>query len=761
MRKLPPLQLVRGTTEQVAALTPALGEPVWDKEALELRIGDGVTPGGFGLNEKLYATHERLIFKKKFIMNPAMKNPEWDYLLSLGIREYPQAVCLDEASGKILFIGGSSPSRPILVYNWPDGTFDRVFFCTVGSIVSEGAVVRVEGASKFLYMRTSGDVLSKFDITSYPAARATIAPTSSTVGPGGVAVSCGLNLCERNGTWTISDVGNGPLGNVRSRGKFSVTDSTFNATGGIDCGDYLMGIYAGRDGDTSVTKTQGVADTGYGIVAGMGGQWVSPATATPYMQNGLRIFTYDGELVAEGLLRPDLYAAKIAAVWGFTPTVIENEGIFLDKAGNVYSLTITSNNGVSTASDTHGFLITQEFCDDGVDFSDCAAPRLQQLQSRNTPVTTSAGVAIVDPTNPGVAVTTIAGLVVAMQRSGREFWTSYTTGLTLVDMSGTAYQIGCKMTVQMARSDIYYIRIEGFNYYERRRIYNNGTTWIEENTSDPITTQTYAADGPRAGDVALRRISNDVIQLRMRGADLAVRGINVSLDSGFVAPTGLAFLDGFNLTWGASSISVGPGTAFINSTLKHLTSRAAISVPLAGLTTDTLYHLYLYESSGAAAVELVATAPLLSSTGAYIKTGDTSRRYLGSVLASGTTSVYRFIHAGNRMEYAVNVAGVTIFNFSGSAIVATTVSLSGCVPVTAIAASGDLLNSSTTAGTTLRIANPDIGTVSPTLYRRLVLITSLSTADILLSSAQAFSYIFDATPSTAFSLRVTGYTFRR
>ena len=221
------------------------------------------------------------------------------------------------------------------------------------------------------------------------------------------------------------------------------------------------------------------------------------------------------------------------------------------------------------------------------------------------------------------------------------------------------------------------------------------------------------------------------------------------------------FIEGLELTWGASSLSVSPGAAYVPSLSRVVESSAAIVVALSGLTTGTFYHLYLAETAGVAVVELSATAPLATATGGFIKTGDTSRRYIASVLANGATSVYQFVHLGNTIEYAVSVAGVSAFNFTGSATTATNVSVSSCVPSTGIQVSGDMLNTNTVAGQTLRIANSDIGTVTASFYRKLVLINCMSTADILLTSTQTFSYMFDVAPSTGYSLRVNGYKFRR
>lgn len=49
MRKLPPLQMLRGTTSSIAAFTPANGEPVLDTQLHKMVIGDGATLGGINV----------------------------------------------------------------------------------------------------------------------------------------------------------------------------------------------------------------------------------------------------------------------------------------------------------------------------------------------------------------------------------------------------------------------------------------------------------------------------------------------------------------------------------------------------------------------------------------------------------------------------------------------------------------------------------------------------------------------------------------
>lgn len=226
-----------------------------------------------------------------------------------------------------------------------------------------------------------------------------------------------------------------------------------------------------------------------------------------------------------------------------------------------------------------------------------------------------------------------------------------------------------------------------------------------------------------------------------------------------VRNTSTTYIEGLEATWGASSVSISPGSAYIPSLGRTVESTAAIVVTLTGLTSGTFYHLYLFESAGVASVELSATAPLLTATGGYIKTGDTSRRYLESVLASGTTAVYRFVQIGGKMLY--NVAGGNSPHqvLSGTASTATTVSCNTVVPLTGV--SMGALCSNTAAATTVRIGNSDLGTVSNSNARLTLSAGNAMEHEVWLDGSQAFSYIFDASQGNPLIVRALSYSFRR
>lgn len=263
-------------------------------------------------------------------------------------------------------------------------------------------------------------------------------------------------------------------------------------------------------------------------------------------------------------------------------------------------------------------------------------------------------------------------------------------------------------------------------------------------------------------------VNNDITELSalLTAITVAQGGTGASTASGARANLGVRntstrYIDGFNMVWGASSISVSPGAAYIGSLGRAVESSAVIVVPLSGLTGGTFYHLYLYESAGVAAIELSATAPVSVATGGFSKTGDASRRYLSSVLASGATSVYQFIQNGSDIDYLASPVAGTPFEVlaGGTATTATNVSAAAMAPVTAIKITAMVRNPS--GASNLYLANSDVGTVSATVYLRVLFVGHLYVTELPLNASLQFSYLFDSAPSAGAVVRATGYTFRR
>ncbi|HEX7956127.1 MAG TPA: hypothetical protein VF508_04240 [Pyrinomonadaceae bacterium] len=160
--------------------------------------------------------------------------------------------------------------------------------------------------------------------------------------------------------------------------------------------------------------------------------------------------------------------------------------------------------------------------------------------------------------------------------------------------------------------------------------------------------------------------------LRLRLID-----IDAALGNDYIAGLRLEFVS-------ASSIKVNPGVAFVQG-FGRMRVSAAITVASISLGAGAWGHVYLYSNSGVAAVEVVTTAPVNYFGSAWQKTGDTSRRYLGSVRTDASGNIYNFNHnpQTNFIRYRANqfLAPFRVLS-NGVATSATDVDCSAVVPVT-------------------------------------------------------------------------------
>ena len=147
------------------------------------------------------------------------------------------------------------------------------------------------------------------------------------------------------------------------------------------------------------------------------------------------------------------------------------------------------------------------------------------------------------------------------------------------------------------------------------------------------------------------------------------------------------YIDGLKMVWvSGTALTVTSGAAYIEGSGKVLRATADIAKTGLSLSASTWYHVYLYSNAGTPDIEIVTTAPAASYNGtARSKTGDSSRRYLGSVLIDASGNVFPFAHSDRTVMYDVNAAGTAPFRVltNGAATTATSVSVAGCAPLTA------------------------------------------------------------------------------
>lgn len=229
-----------------------------------------------------------------------------------------------------------------------------------------------------------------------------------------------------------------------------------------------------------------------------------------------------------------------------------------------------------------------------------------------------------------------------------------------------------------------------------------------------------------------------------------------------VQPKG--YIDGLRMVWvSGTQIQVSAGAAYVPGP-KRIAELAAATTLTPSLAASTWYHLYLTVSGATVGVEAVTTAPAAPYNGtARAKTGDASRRYIGSFRTNASSQIMRFTHAPASGDFRwgenPSAAPLRILT-AGAATVSTDVSTSGCSPLTASAIFTRVIN--TGSNGIVFIGSPVDGTpVSNTNYTVSLEVTKELYTFIPVVN-QTVKYIFNSSPTTGGAfLDVLGFQYDR
>lgn len=214
----------------------------------------------------------------------------------------------------------------------------------------------------------------------------------------------------------------------------------------------------------------------------------------------------------------------------------------------------------------------------------------------------------------------------------------------------------------------------------------------------------------------------------------------------------------------ANALRVDPGAAFIESLGYALNVPAAITKIGLTLTANTWYHVYLYSNNGEPDIEVVTAAPAAAYYGtARSKTGDTSRRYVGSVRCGATANtIIPFFHAPETgvVKYVndINSDGLRVLA-SGRTAVSVTVGCSAVVPETGRVMYAFAENDDTTK--IAFIGSPELGPASPSAILEYLRPKGVMFGEMILDASQQFNYLCDAADGFGLSVWATGYTYER
>lgn len=255
---------------------------------------------------------------------------------------------------------------------------------------------------------------------------------------------------------------------------------------------------------------------------------------------------------------------------------------------------------------------------------------------------------------------------------------------------------------------------------------------------DPLTDSLYAINLDK-GSTAVETLQAEVNPFPQYNAATYISGLRMAYHSG----TGITVLS---------------GQAFVHGdgTMVYLSSDTTKT----GLSTaaNTWYHVYLFASGLFGDIEVSTTGPAAPIVGtARHKSGDSTRRYIGSVKTDASGNIIPFIHlTADKIRYQTDtrIAPMRILS-AGTATTETNVSAAGCVPSTARIA--DIHFTNVDAGVAVLIGNS-----AASIFPLMIIRPGMGVhGETVLDSSQQVRYRFNSAPSGSFTMDVLGYSYDR
>jgi hypothetical protein len=239
---------------------------------------------------------------------------------------------------------------------------------------------------------------------------------------------------------------------------------------------------------------------------------------------------------------------------------------------------------------------------------------------------------------------------------------------------------------------------------------------------------------------------------------LAEFGVGDKIASDYL-PTIAGYIDGLRMQWvSGTALTVTSGSAYIPGIPGILYASSNIAKTGLSLSASTWYHVYLYDNAGTPDIEIVTTAPAAPYIGtARSKTGDSSRRYVGSIITTPGGAVFAFRHSGLSVAYLTPTSATPFRVLSaGAATTETTVSAAPAVPLTSTVADVRIVNNGSDV---VVFGTPDDAVALATTQFLLRVPPGEAYPTLQLDPTQQFTYLVAGSGGVYVDVR--GYTYER
>jgi hypothetical protein len=375
------------------------------------------------------------VFHRRLVHELSLQFPNYEARLAeKGYKFfYPQNFYIHDGRMYILYGAWSLSDVPagswVSIHDWSTGAYERGFHLGIATF-GEGLVVKDEPSGLMLYAMHSAGKIGRWDLTTFPSDGATQAAAASYT----VGLQSQFAWNEQSELWTIQLRDRGASRHRFARMKAD-SSFTFDADVHFDP-THFPAVSPAVLGPLNV-KVQAICSFGSGYAVGYGGAHELVDPVTPDKYPGIRIFSGTGELLADGIMHPDLFA-DILSDAGATLTVIENEGIASYESG-LYALWTTQVPWEQQPGD-YGIVITEELHGD-IDCRPAAAPGRLGTLARFQGAVEYSGSGVRNPMS-GATITSLQDVIDFMSAACLTEWGLYTTGSSITDMNGVAIASG-------------------------------------------------------------------------------------------------------------------------------------------------------------------------------------------------------------------------------------------------------------------------------------------------------------------------------
>ena len=395
---------------------------------------------------------------KSIFMSLPLKLQYHQEILNTGVGNYiyPQSFTMEEESKHIYILyapDSGTPTRWIAVYDF-DGKYITTF--GAGSAGGEGIVVKIENRKKYLYVKTEGSKLGKFDISILPEPLTVLSPIRE------FEVGLYSDFCYKDGVWLIEQE-KPSLGSQKSRTNISMYDDDFRLIGQINTNREVVGLFT-TDSEQYLPKRQGMDIGKDYIYQACGGIWLRGTKTTPFTYYGIKTLNKNGTLNSDNLYDPEAFANIIEAKTKLICRRIENEGVYVSSNGDIYTMCVIENRDNATW-DKQGIIIFKEFSsdDNAIDFSSATRMTtqidLKELERGSFPRANDG--ASYNPLN-GQKFEDINQIIKFMQDLEMKRFCFYTSSITIKDIDGTNFPTGYYATIENTNNLTFIMTLEGF-----------------------------------------------------------------------------------------------------------------------------------------------------------------------------------------------------------------------------------------------------------------------------------------------------------